>query len=90
MNQQLETVIKAALMLLSLVLGTETLAVFDAAFVNKLAALSAIIGAYGVDQWSTYRLKKQGIVSTTPQKNVDAPGSPQQLAAEEKKPEEKT
>ena len=87
MNQQLETVIKAVLIIIGLLFGTETVAPFDAATINQLVGvLIALGGASGLDQWSTWRLKKQGIVSTTPQVNVDAPGSPAELAAEEKKP----
>lgn len=83
MNQQIETVIKALLVIAGLVFGSGAVVLFDSVLVSQTSGVIAALGAIFVDQWSTYRLQKQGIVSTDPVANVAAPGSPQKLAREE-------
>lgn len=85
MNQTVETILKAVLIFAGLFVSADVLALFDAKTIAVLSGAIASVVAIGFDVYSTYRLKKQGIVSTTPAVNVAAPGSPQELAAQEKK-----
>lgn len=94
MNQSLETVIKSLLVVFSMLFATGTLVwPTETATVNTISAALATALAVAIDAYSTYRLRKQGIVSTNPVVNVAAPGSPAELAAAEKKadaPSQKT
>jgi hypothetical protein len=85
MNLKIGTAAKALAILVGLVLGSD---VISETKMDQIVGAVTVLGAVVWDVWETYRLHKQGIVSTTPQKNVDAPGSPHQLAAEERKKEE--
>ncbi len=85
MNQQIETLIKAGLILLSMLLGTETIPLFDEKLASLVSAAVAGSLAVALDQWSTRKLKKQGIVSTSALANVEAPGSPEKVLKAELK-----
>ncbi len=84
MNQTVETILKAILILAGVFVGTETLKIFDEKTVATVAAALAALVAVGTDVYSTFRLKKQGVVSTNPVVNAAEPMTPAKLATEEK------
>jgi len=83
MNLKIGSAVKAIAILIGLVLGAD---VVSDTKLDQIAGAVTVLATIAYDLWETFRLHKQGIVSTTPQANVDAPGSPAELAAEEKKP----
>jgi len=83
MNLKIGSAVKAIAILIGLVLGAD---VVSDTKLDQIAGAVTVLATIAYDLWETFRLHKQGIVSTTPQVNVDAPGSPAELAAEEKKP----
>jgi len=83
MNLKIGSAVKAIAILIGLVLGAD---VVSDTKLDQIAGAVTVLATIGWDFYETFRLHKQGIVSTTPQVNVDAPGSPAELAAEEKKP----
>jgi len=83
MNLKIGSALKALGVLIGLILGAD---VIDGTKIDQIVGALTVLATVGWDLFETFRLHKQGIVSTTPQVNVDAPGSPAELAAEEKKP----
>ena len=75
--------LKALGVLIGLILGSD---VIDGTKIDQIVGALTVLATVGWDLFETFRLHKQGIVSTVPQANVDAPGSPEHLAAVEKKP----
>ena len=75
--------LKALGVLIGLILGSD---VIDGTKIDQIVGALTVLATVGWDLFETFRLHKQGIVSTTPQANVEAPGSPAELAAAEKKP----
>lgn len=61
MSLKIGTVIKALLILLGLVVSTETLAPFNEEFVNQLAGALALLVSVGYDAYETFKLKQAGI-----------------------------
>jgi len=84
MNQTVETIIKAVLILAGVFVGTETLKIFDEKTVATIAAAIAALTTVGMDVYSTMRLKKQGVVSTNPVVNAAETMTPAKLVSEEK------
>lgn len=85
MNQTVETIIKAVLILAGVLgVGSGMIKIFDEKTIALVAAAIASLVTVGIDVFSTYRLKQQGIVSTDPVANVAALGTPAKLVATEK------
>lgn len=85
MNQTVETILKAILILGGVFgLGSETIKIFDEKTVAVVAGAIAALVTVGMDVYSTFRLKKQGVVSTNPVVNAAEERTPAKLAAEEK------
>lgn len=82
MNLKIGTAAKALAILLGLFLGAD---VIDDTRVDQIAGAVTVLATVAWDVWETFRLHQQGIVSTSPVANVEAPGSPEQLAAKENK-----
>ena len=83
MNLKIGSAVKAIAILIGLVLGAD---VVSDTKLDQIAGAATVLATIAWDFYETFRLHKQGIVSTTPQANVEAPGSPAELAAAEKKP----
>jgi len=83
MNLKIGSALKALGVLIGLILGAD---VIDGTKIDQIVGALTVLATVGWDLFETFRLHKQGIVSTTPQANVEAPGSPAELAAAEKKP----
>lgn len=84
MDLKIGTILKAILIVAGLLVGSETVAPFATeTMVNEISGALAVLGSVFYDVFETFRLKKQGIVSTSPAANVAAPGSPAALARKE-------
>lgn len=82
MNLKIGSALKALAVLIGLFLGSDV--VSEAQWDQIVGALT-ILGAVGWDLYETYRLHKQGVVSTNPVVNAAEPMTPAKLVAEEKK-----
>jgi hypothetical protein len=80
MNLKIGTAVKALLVLIGLFLGSD---VVDDTKADQIAGAATVLGAVGWDVWETFKLKRQGIVSTSAAANVAAPGSPEKVLKEE-------
>jgi hypothetical protein len=80
MNLKIGTAVKALLVLIGLFLGSD---VIDDTKADQIAGAVTVLGAVGWDVWETFKLKRQGIVSTSAAANVAAPGSPEKVLKEE-------
>lgn len=81
MNLKIGSALKALGVLIGLILGAD---VISETKMDQIVGALTVLAVVGYDIWETFRLQKQGIVSTSPAANVAAPGSPQKLAKEEK------
>lgn len=82
MNLKIGSIAKAVAILLGLFFGSD---VISDTKVDQIGGALAVLGAIAWDLIETFKLHKQGIVSTSPAENVAAPGSPQQALKEERK-----
>lgn len=80
MNLKIGSALKALGVLIGLILGSD---VIDGTKIDQIVGALTVLATVGWDLFETFRLQQQGIVSTKPQANVEAPGSPQELAAKE-------
>jgi len=88
MNLKIGSAVKAIAILIGLVLGAD---VVSDTKLDQIAGAVTVLATIAYDLWETFRLHKQGIVSTVPAANVEAMSAPatktpEKLAAEEKKP----
>lgn len=80
MNLKIGSALKALAILLGMFLG------LNEELVAQFAGGAFIVGSIGWDLYETFRLQKQGVVSTSPAANVAQSMSPAKLAiAEEDK-----
>lgn len=80
LDLKIGTAIKSFLVLLGFFLGSD---VISETQIDQFAGAAAVLIAVGWDAYETYKLKKQGIVSTSAAANVAAPGSPELVRKEE-------
>lgn len=85
MNLKIGTAIKAIAVLLGLFLGSD---VIEDTKLDQIAGAASVLAAVGWDVWETFKLKKQGIVSTSAAANVAAPGSPEKVLKAEQEANE--
>jgi len=88
MNLKIGSAIKAIAILLGLILGADFISDTK---LDQIAGAATVLATIAWDFYETFRLHKQGIVSTVPAANVEAMSAPatktpEKLAAEEKKP----
>jgi len=81
MNLKIGSIVKALAIIVGLFLGSD---VISDTKIDQIAGAVSVLAAVVWDIYETFRLHKQGIVSTSPQANVEAPGSPRELAAKER------
>lgn len=81
MNLKIGTAVKAFLVLLGLILGSD---VIDETKMDQIAGAISVLGVIVYDIVENIKLKKQGIVSTDARANVEAPGSPEKVLDEER------
>ena len=84
MNLKIGSIVKALAVLLGLFLGSD---VIDDTKIDQIAGAVSVLAAVVWDVWETFRLQKQGIVSTSPLANIADPRTPEKLAAKENKPQ---
>lgn len=82
MNLKIGSAIKAIAILVGLVLGAD---VVDNTKLDQIVGAATVLATIAWDFFETYRLQKQGIVSTSPLANVADPRTPEKLAAKENK-----
>lgn len=81
MNLKIGSALKALAILIGLFLGSD---VISDTKLDQIVGALTVLGTVAWDLYETFRLQKQGIVSTDPVANVAAPGTPAQLVATEK------
>ena len=85
MNLKIGTAAKAIAILLGMFLGSD---VIDETKIDQVLGALAVLAAVAWDVWETFKLKKQGIVSTSAKANVAAPGTPEEVLQQEEQAKE--
>ena len=81
MNLKIGSALKALAILIGLVLGAD---VISDTKLDQIAGALTVLATIGWDMYETFRLQKQGVVSTSPLANVATEMTPAKLVAEEK------
>lgn len=82
MNLKIGSALKALAVLIGLWLGAD---VISETQLDQVVGALSILAAVAWDLYETFRLHKQGVVSTSPVVNAAEPMTPAKLVAEEKK-----